>query len=200
MSIVLPPSYFQQNDVVGLARDMLGKKLVTRFNNQLTSGFITETEAYRGWGDKACHAHLNRRTKRTEIMYHAGGVAYVYLCYGIHHLFNIITNTQDNADAVLVRAIEPELGLETMLKRRNLSAVKPNLTAGPGNLSKALGISTKNYGQTLNEAENIWLEKGKSLKDRQVRAAMRVGIDYAEEDAKLPWRFYVSDSKYVSIR
>ena len=200
MSTVLPPSYFQQNDVVALARDMLGKKLVTKFDDQLTSGFITETEAYRGWGDKACHAHLNRRTKRTEIMYHAGGVAYVYLCYGIHHLFNIITNTENNADAVLIRAVEPEKGIETMLRRRNLSAVKPNLSAGPGNVSKALGITTQNYGMALNESENIWLEKGKTLSNNEITSTTRVGIDYAEEDALLPWRFYVHASRYVSIR
>lgn len=200
MSKVIPQSYYRGEDVVALARDMLGKLLVTNFEGKLTAGFITETEAYRGWGDKACHARLNRRTKRTEIMYHAGGVAYVYLCYGIHHLFNIITNKAQNADAVLLRAIEPQQGIETMLERRKLSAVKPKLSAGPGNLSKAMGISTADYGLELSPHDNIWLEKGKTLNSHEITTSTRIGINYAGEDALLPWRFYDNSSDYISIR
>ena len=118
---------------------MLGKKLCTSLNGEYTSGIITETEAYRSWGDKACHAHLNRRTKRTEVMFEAGGLAYVYLCYGIHHLFNIVTNVEDKAEAILIRAIEPLDGLPIMAERRGVPADKPRLSAGPGNASMAFG-------------------------------------------------------------
>lgn len=200
MSQVLPASYFQQKDVVALARDLVGKKLITNFNHKITAGIITETEAYRGWGDKACHAHLNRKTKRTEIMYHPGGVAYVYLCYGIHHLFNIVTNTENHADAVLIRALEPAQGLQTMLERRGLSAVEPRVSSGPGNLSQAMGINTQHYGKPLEKSENIWLEKGIIIDYQNIISRKRVGISYAEEDADLPWRFYNKQSNYVSIR
>ena len=133
-------------------------------------------------------------------MYHPGGVAYVYLCYGIHHLFNIITNTKDKADAVLLRAIEPAKGLETMLQRRGLSAVEPRLTSGPGNLSQAMGINTRHYGLRLSKGEHIWLEEGNYIDNQNVATRKRVGISYAEEDVELPWRFYNRQSNYVSIR
>ncbi|MDR9374327.1 MAG: DNA-3-methyladenine glycosylase, partial [Schleiferiaceae bacterium] len=138
----LPLSYFQQADVVALARDLLGRYLVTEIEGKRTVGRITETEAYAGYGDKACHAHMERKTKRNQIMYAAGGHAYVYLCYGIHHLFNIVTNREGQADAVLLRAVAPLEGIQHMLKRRGLEQPLPRLTAGPGNMSKALGITT----------------------------------------------------------
>lgn len=191
----LSTAYFQQKDVVALAEDLIGKKLVSCINGIRTSGLITETEAYRGWGDKACHAHLNRKTKRTAIMYEPGGVAYVYLCYGIHHLFNIVTNTNNNADAVLIRALEPLEGVAAMLKRRKKTKLEPSLTAGPGNLTKALGITTFHYGLPLT-GDDIFVER--TSEKPSVKSRKRIGIAYAEEDAHLPWRFIWKNNLYLS--
>lgn len=193
----IPLSYYQSDDVVAIAKDLIGKKLCTNIEGIYTSGIITETEAYRGWGDKACHAHNNRRTNRTEIMYRSGGVAYVYLCYGLHHLFNIITNKEGNADAVLIRAIEPAEGIEDMLIRRNRKKLDKHLTTGPGKVSQALGISREHYGLDLN-SENIWLEEGKKVIETEIITTTRIGVEYAKEDALLPWRFYMKDSKWIS--
>ncbi|WP_161889960.1 DNA-3-methyladenine glycosylase [Pontibacter russatus] len=194
----LSKSFYTRPDVVQVAQELIGKYLYTNIGGILTGGMIVETEAYAGENDRACHAHLSRRTRRTEIMYHEGGVAYVYLVYGIYHLFNIITNVQDKADAVLVRAIAPEEGLQEMLLRRNMPAVKPNLTAGPGVLSIALGINKKLYGADLT-GDTIWLEdKGTSIAPEHIAAGPRIGIDYAGEDARLPWRFWLKGNKWVS--
>lgn len=168
-------------------------------DDRLTSGIITETEAYRGVGDKACHAHLGRFTDRTKIMYENGGVAYVYLCYGIHHLFNIITNTDEQADAILMRAVEPVDGIQTMLERRGKLILDKTLTAGPGNFSKAFGLNKSHYGEEMT-GDLVWIEKNETFtfKDDDITTTTRIGIDYAEEDKDLPWRFYLNSSKFVS--
>lgn len=195
----LAQSYYLQEDVVSIARDLIGKKIVSVINGELTSGMITETEAYRGHDDKACHAHLGRFTERTKIMYEEGGVAYVYLCYGIHHLFNIITNSKDRADAVLIRAVEPIAGIEVMLERRSKKQLDKTLTSGPGNFSKAFGLDRSHYGADLT-GDQVWIDEDKSvaLKAEDLTVSTRIGIDYAEEDKDLLWRFYLNSSKYVS--
>lgn len=194
----LPKDFYTRPNVVQIAQELLGKHLYTCVGGVLTGGKIVETEAYCGENDKACHAHLNRRTKRTEIMYAEGGVAYIYLVYGIYHLFNIVTNSAGRADAVLVRAIEPEVGVEEMLLRRNMASVKPNLTAGPGVMSMALGINKQLYGTDLT-GSTLWLEdKGLELDSASIAAGPRIGIDYAGEDALLPWRFWLKGNKWVS--
>lgn len=194
----IPRSFYQREDVVQIARDLLGKNLVTEIEGIRTSAKIVETEAYKGSTDRACHAFNYRKTKRTEVMFEAGGVAYVYLCYGIHHLFNIITNTEGEPDAVLIRAAEPLEGVEEMLVRREMSELKSRLTAGPGSLSRALGIRKEMTGIDLSD-DKIWLEDhGETIDSKLIIASPRVGIDYAGEDAKLPWRFRVKDSKWVS--
>ncbi|MFD2246238.1 DNA-3-methyladenine glycosylase [Pontibacter ruber] len=194
----LPQSFYTRPNVVQIAQELLGKYLYTNHDGILTGGMIVETEAYSGVNDKACHAHMNRRTQRTEIMYHEGGVAYVYLVYGIYNLFNIITNVEGQADAVLVRAIEPEVGVEEMLLRRNMASIKPNLTAGPGVLSIALGINRKHYGTPLT-GETIWIEdKGVEVPAESIAVGPRIGVDYAGDDALLPWRFWLKGNKWVS--
>lgn len=195
----LPRSFYQQSDVVEAARSLVGKVLCTRINgNELTSGIITETEAYCGRGDKACHANNGTRTDRTETMYQQGGVGYIYLCYGIHHLFNVVTNVQDKADAVLIRAIKPLEGEQEMLRRRSSKKVAPSLTAGPGRLTQALGISTDLDGIDLT-GDTIWIEdQGNKLSSDELVATNRVGVSYAGDDAKLPWRFYPQNCKWVS--
>jgi DNA-3-methyladenine glycosylase len=187
----IPLSYFQHHDVVALSRSLIGKYLFTRLGaeKQLTGGMIIETEAYRGAEDKACHAYGNRRTKRTETMYAPGGTAYVYLCYGMHHLFNIVTNTVDIPHAILIRAIRPEMGIDLMLQRRNKNAMNPTLTSGPGTVCQALGINLSHDGVILNGKE-IWLEdRGVAIPENHIQATPRIGVGYAEEDALLPWRF-----------
>jgi DNA-3-methyladenine glycosylase len=194
----LPTSYFQSENVVQLAEDFIGLEVFTDIDGVKTSGIITETEAYAGTGDKACHAHLGRFTKRTAVMYEPGGIAYIYLCYGIHHLFNIVTNTIGNADAILIRAIEPKQGFETMIKRRNKSKLDKLLTSGPGNVSKALGLNKTLNGLSVS-SDTIWFETPK-IKSIDIVQTTRIGIDYAGEDALLPWRFYDAKSKFVSRR
>jgi len=198
MSEKLPRSFYLRHDVVDVARDLLGKYLVTEFDGVLTSAKIVETEAYKGSTDRACHAFNYRKTKRTEVMFENGGVAYVYLCYGIHNLFNIITNIEGEPDAVLIRAAEPLEGVEEMLARREMNELETRLTAGPGSLSKALGIRKELTGIDLSD-DKIWLEdRGETIDPELIIASPRVGIDYAGEDAKLPWRFRVKNSKWVS--
>ncbi|MFD0941272.1 DNA-3-methyladenine glycosylase [Pedobacter boryungensis] len=194
----LPYSFYQQEDVIDLAVQLLGKQLFTLINGKLTGGTIVETEAYNGIIDKASHAYNGRFTPRTSIMYEAGGVSYVYLCYGIHHLFNVVTNSKNNPNAVLIRGIEPNEGLSTMLERRNMQKLEPRITAGPGALAKALGIDKNLNGKDL-LGDEIWIEdNGIHFKEDQIVASPRVGVDYAEDHALLPWRFYVKGNKFVS--
>ena len=156
--VKLPRSFYVRSNVVEIAQDLLGKYLFTDIKGVLTVGKIIETEAYNGRRDKACHAFL-KRTRRTNIMYHRGGHAYVYLCYGIHHLFNVVTNREGLADAILIRAIEPVHGLEDMIKRRGKNN-HYKLTAGPGTLSQALGIQREMTGTDL-LGNSIWIANKK---------------------------------------
>ena len=196
----LPKEFYTRPDVVQIARELLGKHVYTNIDGIVTGGMIVETEAYAGENDRACHAHMNRRTQRTEIMYSEGGVAYVYLVYGMYNLFNIITNEKDRADAVLIRAIEPLEGVEEMVLRRGFNSIRPNLTKGPGVTSIALGINKKHYGTDLT-GTTIWLEdKSINLPEQSIATGPRIGIDYAGEDALLPWRFWLKDNKWVSKR
>ncbi|HLR33076.1 MAG TPA: DNA-3-methyladenine glycosylase [Fodinibius sp.] len=195
----LPLSFYRETDVVALSRRLVGKVLCTQTGDRpVTSGLITETEAYSGCNDRASHAYGGRRTQRTKTMYEAGGIAYVYLCYGIHHLFNVVTNIQNKADAVLIRAIQPLEGKDVMLQRRNRQKVAPSLTAGPGRLSQALNISTGIDGVNLT-GDTIWIEdRGLILSDHEIESTTRIGVDYAGSDAQLPWRYYLRESRWIS--
>ena len=194
----LPLSYYLHQDVLFLAKDLLGKVLFTQIDGQVTAGVIVETEAYFGEIDKASHAYGGRRTKRTEIMYSEGGVSYVYLCYGIHHLFNIVTSAKNEPHAVLIRAIEPLIGKEIIELRRNMPITKSAISSGPGSAAKALGID-KTFNQKDLGGEEIWVEDhGIRYSENDIAATPRVGVAYAQEDAFLPWRFFVKGNKYVS--
>lgn len=195
----LPSEFYQSTDAVQIARDLLGKVLVTNFDGQYTAGRITETEAYRAPDDRACHAWNNRRTSRTEVMFGQGGNAYVFLCYGIHYLFNVVTAPANVAHAVLIRAIEPLEGIDIMRERRggkNQSLVQ--LTTGPGSLSQALGITTKWTGQPLTDDNSpIWIEdRGEIIAPEDIVAGKRIGVDYAGECAEWPWRFWIRDTLF----
>lgn len=194
----LPRSYYSNQDVLFLAKDLLGKVLFTEIDGETTAGIIVETEAYFGVKDKASHAYGGRRTDRTETLYSHGGVSYVYLCYGIHHLFNVVTSVEDEPHAVLIRAVEPLIGKEIMEARRNMPASKPSISAGPGSAAKALGIDRSFNRKKLTENE-IWIEDHSiSYPPDEIIAGPRIGVAYAEEDALLPWRFFVKGNKYVS--
>jgi DNA-3-methyladenine glycosylase len=185
----LKRSYYLQEDVVLVAKDLLGKVLYTRINGKLTGGIITETEAYAGISDRASHAFGGKRTPRNEKMYAKGGIAYVYLCYGIHHLFNVVTNEENIPHAILIRAIQPLEGIETILKRRKQKSIAKNTSGGPGTISQALGITTKLNGIDLT-GKTIWLQdEGIKVIQKNIIVGPRIGVDYAGEDAKLPYRF-----------
>ncbi len=187
----LPLEFYTRKDVVQISQDLLGKVLCTKIDGQVSKAIITETEAYVGINDKASHAHGGRRTKRTEPLYAQGGMAYVYLCYGIHHLFNVVTNEVNTPHAVLIRAGEPFEGIELMQRRRKRQKMDRSLLAGPGTLSQALGITTDLTGISLLD-NRTWVEDQKNVIDpKSVITGPRVGINYAEEDAHLPYRFRV---------
>lgn len=196
--MILPHSYYLSNDVVAISRDLLGKYLFTNIDGAVTGGMIVETEAYNGIIDRASHAFGNRRTPRTQTMFEEGGRAYVYLCYGIHEMFNIVTAVEGTPHAILIRGIEPTVGLDIMQFRRNMSVIKPTITAGPGSVAKALGISRKINGYSM-LSDTIWVEdQAVQFNDADIKAGPRIGVAYAGEDALLPYRFYVKGNPYVS--
>jgi DNA-3-methyladenine glycosylase len=193
----LPEEFYSGKDVVKIARNLLGKGLFTKVSGVVSGGVIVETEAY-SWKEKGCHAYNARKTNRNSIMFEQGGHSYVYLCYGMHHLFNVVTNEKGTADAVLIRALEPIVGLQEMQLRRGAKISKHQLTSGPGKLTKALGIDRSFNGKFLRNGE-VWIEDlGKKISNKDIEATPRIGIDYAEEDASLPWRFSIKGNKWVS--
>ena len=185
--------YFLDTNVTGLARSLLGKVLASRIGNKITSGIITETEAYAGITDKASHAYGGRFTKRTAVMYKTGGTAYIYLCYGVHSLFNVVTAPIGTPHAVLIRSVVPLEGIGIMLSRRGLQKPDPSAFIGPGKVAKALGLHFSMSGIDLT-GNKIWLE------DRSIRVASdaitahpRIGVGYAGDHALLPWRFAIEN-------
>ncbi len=196
----LPASYYASHDVTHLAKDLLGKFLCTRIDGFYCSGKIVETEAYRGPDDRASHSYNNRRTPRTEVMYHQGGVAYVYVCYGMHHLMNVVTAPADHAHAILIRALEPADGIDVMATRRKLEVEDFRLTKGPGALSVAMGIKSHLTGSSLySPSSPVWIEdRGFNLKKEEICVSKRIGVESAGEAAHWMWRYFVKGSRYVS--
>jgi DNA-3-methyladenine glycosylase len=198
--MILKRSFYTRQDVVLIARELLGKVLVSRFKGITTSGIIYETEAYNGVTDSASHAFGGRRTPRTEIMYRDGGTAYVYLCYGVHSLFNVVTNKTGIPHAVLVRAVEPLEGIEDMLKRAGKSKLTTNIGDGPGKVASLLGIHYSHTGHDLaalpgiDSTDRIWLEdRGIVIESDSIETGPRIGVEYAGRDAGLPYRFRVNN-------
>ena len=196
----LDHSFYNRKDVVQIAKDLLGKILVTQFYGVRSSGRIVETEAYNGVEDRACHAFGGRRTVRSEHLYGGPGTVYVYICYGMHHLFNVITNKKDIPHAVLIRALEPLQGIEQMLKRTGKSSADYTLTKGPGNLARAMGMSKIHTGGDLFSEEIFIEDDGLRYKKDQITTTKRIGVESAREDAELPYRFIVKGNPYVSAR
>jgi DNA-3-methyladenine glycosylase len=188
LSTKLPPDFYQRSDVVQVARELIGKVLFSCIDETVTAGIIVETEAYNGTEDRACHAYRGRKTPRTEVMFEPGGVAYVYLCYGIHSLLNVVTGPKGMPQAVLIRAIKPLEGIEAMTERRK---GKMPLAAGPGTVAQALGITTKHSGISL-LGNKLWIEDHGLVFD-SIQAGPRIGVDYAGDDALLPYRFFLGE-------
>ena len=187
----IPLSFFQKKNVQNIAQDLLGAIIYTNINGQITSAMITETEAYQGPEDKASHAYNNKRTARTEVMYKSGGCFYIYLCYGIHYLFNIVTNENNIPHAVLIRSGKIHSGTNYIQARRGLHIQAPKLLQGPGNFAKGLGIDMNLNGVKLN-TKHLWIANNE-VQNPTIIKTQRVGIDYAGEDALLPWRYILKD-------
>src|SRR6266487_2387558 len=190
--------FYQRKNVIEIAKELLGKILVTNWKGIVTSGRIVECEAYAGVIDKASHASGGRRTARNEIMYGKGGFAYVYLCYGIHHLFNVVTNSEEIPHAVLIRAAEPLKGINKMLERTGKEKLDNTITRGPGNVSKALAIHTAHSGLSLISKNLFIVDDGFAYNKTEIIASPRIGVDYAGKDALLPYRFYIKSNPFVS--
>lgn len=195
--VKLPLSFYLRDDVVQIAKELLGKVLVTRWHSKLTSGRIVETEAYAGESDRASHASKGR-TARTQVMYSEGGTAYVYLCYGIHQMFNIVTNKEGTPHAVLIRAVEPLEGIDIMLQRTGKKIADETLSRGPGNVGKAFGFHTTQCGWPLQSNELYIADDGYIVNEEMIAVSPRIGVDYAGKDALLHYRFYLKDNRHVS--
>ena len=211
---ILPGSFFTKDNTIEIAKELLGKFLCTNIGGiGLTCGVIVEDECYMGPEDKASHAYKNLRSKRNESLYRQGGIAYVYLCYGIYNLFNVVTNKAGIPHGILIRAIEPVIGIDIMLKRRNKPVIQKSLTSGPGALTEALGIDLRHNGILIADYYNnynnkdknrekkhqIWVEdRGLIISAQDIIATPRIGVDYAEDHAELRWRFSIRNNKWVS--
>lgn len=193
---IIGQDFYSRPDVVQISKDLLGTTLCTLFNDIRTSGIIIETEAYCGRNDKACHANNGTRTNRTEVMYGPPGHSYIYLCYGIHHLFNVVTNRSGLADAVLIRAVHPMDGIGMMKKRRSMGKTK-NLCDGPGKLTEALGIDRSLSGCSL-DGPSVWIEQSSLIYSHDsILSSPRIGVDYAREDALREWRFRLDPELFI---
>lgn len=204
---ILPVEFYQRSNVLQIAQQLIGKILCTRIDGIVTAGRIVETEAYAGIHDRASHAFGGRQTARVAPMYAHGGISYVYLCYGIHHLFNVVTNKADIPHAILIRALEPVWGIEAMRERltvsnpgRSIAANDMTIARGPGKLSRALGIETRHTAMSLMGPEIQIMDDGFRQPARSVMRGPRIGVDYAGDDAALPYRFFVKDHPAVSGR
>jgi DNA-3-methyladenine glycosylase len=194
--MLLNEAFYRRNGVTRIAQQLLGKGLFTKIDGKVTGGLIVETEAY-SWKERGCHAYNKRMTPRNEVMFRNGGLAYVYLCYGIHQMFNVVTNREGQADAVLIRALEPVEGIKEMMKRSGATSMR-KITSGPGKLTKAMGIDRKHNGMALT-SKSLWLaDLGPSIKRKDILESPRIGIDYAGKDALLPWRYTIADSPWIT--
>ncbi len=201
----LPREFYTRGDTLEIAQDLLGKLLVvSTASGERVSGMIVETEAYLGAIDKAAHSYGNRRTTRTETMFAVGGTAYIFFIYGMYFQFNVVVGAIDTPHAILIRAVEPVENIEIMRMRRNAKSKNPNrkmldknLTSGPGKLCIALGIDRTFNNEDL-LGDKVWLEDFKALSAEEIASGKRIGIDYAEEFAEKPWRFWVKDNLFVS--
>lgn len=196
----LTPDFYQGENTLQIAAALLGKYLYTNIDNKLTGGMIVETEAYLGPEDRGSHSWNNKRTPRNEMMFAAGGVAYMYICYGMHNMLNFVTGAEGSSHAVLIRALEPTRGIEIMRERRGIFNSDKRLCAGPGALCMALGLTKAHNGTSL-LGDQIWVrDEGLVLTDEEITRTARVGMNFGGPFKEIPWRFYITGSKFVSRR
>jgi DNA-3-methyladenine glycosylase len=194
----LPKSFYQRDDTLAIAKELIGKLLITNIAGELTGGLIIETEAYMGPIDRGSHAFNNKRTPRNDTMYSEGGQVYMYICYGIHDMLNIVTGKEGSPHAILIRAIQPTIGWDIIKRRRNLYNQDYRLCQGPGSLAKSLALTKVHNGLDLN-GDIIWVEDTHSAyPDKDIIAAARVGMNFEGPYKNIPWRFLVKNNKYVS--
>lgn len=191
----ISPKIYLQDPFVVAQKHLLGAYLCSNIDGCFTAGKITELEVYIGAYDKACHAYLNKKTARNQVMFAPGGCAYIFFVYGMYHQFNVVVSPQGEANAILIRSLEPLEGLDFMMERRHSNNIK-NLTTGPGKLCQALGINTQKHNGLYLQQAPIWIAKGEYVSD--IVSTSRVGIDYAEEYKDKPWRFYIKNNQFVS--
>lgn len=196
----LPVSFYQRADVLFIAKELLGKVLVTKWNGIETAGRIVECEAYNGIVDRASHAFGGRRTRRNETMYAEAGTAYVYICYGIHHLFNVVTNEKNIPHAILIRALEPLTGIDKMIERRKKSKPDHTLTKGPGSLSVALGISVRHDHTSLLSNHLYIADDSFVVHKKDIVVSSRIGVESSGEAASYPYRFFLKGNPFVSCK
>jgi len=196
----LPLSFYRQPDVVALARSLPGKYFFSNIDGHLCGGIIAETEAYAGVIDRASHAYNGRRTARTETMYLVGGCSYVYFTYGMHHLVNIVTAGKDIPHAILIRGIIPTEGIEIQKLRRKIPTGGKQLTNGPAKVCQALGITLQHNAISLT-GNMLWIaDDGFVPQEEQIFATTRVGVEYAGEDSRLPYRFILKSPDYLPVK
>ena len=193
MSHLILPKEFYVGPTLEIARKLLGCLLVKKSEDGVTSGYIVETEAYRGPIDRAAHSFNNRRTKRTEIMFHSPGHIYTYVMH-THCLVNVVCEEVDQPEAVLIRALEPVEGMDLMKKRRGMDNLK-NLTNGPGKLTKAMNITMEDYGHTFYDS-SLYIAEG--ITPEHISSGPRIGIQNSGEARDYPWRFWVTGNGFVS--
>lgn len=207
--IVLPLDFYARPTLT-VARDLLGQRLVRKLDGQRLSGLIVETEAYIGPHDSASHAYLKRNSSRAQVMFGPPGRTYIYFIYGMHFMLNLVTEAASFPAAVLIRAIEPQKGVELMEINRSLASSpprllaaspSPRLTNGPAKLCQALRIDKKLNDWNVTLGQNLWLEAAPAPLADAIITGPRVGIDYAQpEDRAAPWRFWLRDNPFVSKR
>ena len=189
---------FYRQDALTVARELVGNKLVRKIGDEKIVSKIVETEAYMGPEDKASHAYNNKRTKRTETMFGEGGIAYIYLIYGMYHCFNVVTASKGKPEAVLIRAVEPLNGVEIMRANREIKSKKEeDLTNGPGKLCQALEIDRSLNGIKLIKDNELYIEDVVES-NYEIKKGKRINIDYAEEYKDKLWRFYLKGNSFLS--
>lgn len=196
----LPPEFYLR-DTLTVAKDLLGRYLVRESEEGRLCCRITETEAYCGPSDPACHSYKGSKSGRTNVMYRDGGLAYVYLIYGMYCCFNVVTRPEGEPEAVLIRSAQPILGAERMMENRQLTGEKRKekaLLTGPGKLCMGMGIDRSLYGEPL-WGDKLWLAFGEPVKDQEIAATPRINIGYAGEAAAWPWRFVEKKSGFLSV-
>lgn len=195
--MIIPQSFYLREDTLTIAKELLGKYVFTKINGIITGGMIVETEAYLGVTDASCHSFNNRKSTKNATMYEQGGVAYMYICYGIHDMLNLVTGPINESHVVLIRAIEPTIGMELMMERRGNVAIK-KLTNGPGSLAKALGLN-KSFDRESLISNRLWLEdQGVIIEPHKIKETPRIGINCPEPFLSAPWRYLISGNAFVS--